>query len=71
MLSLNLEPGDPVASRTYPNLQHSLRMEIDLFVAMFDSILKPKISLGFLRLSTAVDNSVCNLFLFCSKKPAC
>lgn len=68
MLSPNLEPGGRLSSCTFSNSQRSPRTDIALFVAMFDPIRKPNISLEFSKLSTTVDNSVCNLFPFLPKE---
>ena len=68
MLSPNLEPGGRLSSRTFSNSQRSPWADIAPFVAMFDPICKPKIFLGFSKLSTTVDNSVYNLFPFLLKE---
>ena len=68
MLLPNLEPGGRLSSCTLSNSQRSPRTDIAPFVAMFDPIRKPKIFLGFSKLSTTVDNSVYNLFHFLLKE---
>jgi hypothetical protein len=68
MLSPNLEPGGRLSSCTFSNSQRSSRTDIAPFIAMFDPIRKPNISLGFSKLSTTVDNSVYNLFHFLLKE---